>query len=172
MPPGEVKIVKYIFLKRAIINVAVLIVGAQLILIFALLGTQLFLSRQYNKEKEAAKIQNNNSETEEIKKSEQKINDFNNYLIRLRGLQESHIDWTQIIDVIIKNKPQEVKLTSLVVKDETKKISILGTTPTRDTFLQFKDNLEKSNYFYDFNSPLSNIINPTNINFSLEFSVK
>lgn len=172
LPPQEIKTLKYLFLKRCANTVVVLIILAELFLVLILAGIQIILSKQYEKEKQNVEIQSKSVELEEIKKSEQKINNFNNYLTRLGNIQKNHINWTEIVNIINKNQLPEIKLDSITVSDESKKMTLKGTAQTREAFLQFKDRLEKTEYFSDFNSPFNNVINPTNIIFSLDFTVK
>lgn len=172
LPPQEIKTVKYLFFKRYASAIIILIILAELFLALILASAQIFLSKQYEKEKQNVEIQSKSAELEEIKKSEQKINNFNNYLTHLGNIQKNHTDWTKVVNIINKNQPPEIKLDSITVSDESKKITLKGAAQTREVFLQFKDQLEKIEYFSDFNSPLNNVINPTNIIFSLDFTVK
>lgn len=172
LPPQEIKTVKYLFLKRYASAIVILIILAELFLALILASAQFFLSKQYEKEKQNVEIQSKSAELEEIKKSEQKINNFNNYLTRLENIQKNYVNWTQIVNIINKNQLPEIKLDSITISDESKKITLKGAAQTREAFLQFKDRLEKTEYFSDFNSPLNNVINPTNIIFSLDFTIK
>lgn len=172
LPPQEVKTVKYFFWRRYVIVSTILIIIAEIILIIVLAVMQLFLSREYNEKKKSIENQNKSNETEEIKKAEQKINEFNSYLTRLQEIQKNNINRTEILDLITEQQTTEIKLVSIIFAEDNKKISLKGTAPTREAFMQFKDQLEKTKSFSDFNSPLSNIINATNINFSLSFLIK
>lgn len=172
LPPWEIRKVKFLFFRRYIIIVAVLIITAEIIFSAGLFGMNIFLLSQYEKEKKNTEIQNQSVETEEIKKNEKKINDFNNYLQRLDTIRNNHVNWTVVVDAILNSRSEETKLDTITIDDESKKISIKGIAQTRESFLKFKSELEKIKYFHDFNSPLSNVINPANINFSLDFLVK
>lgn len=171
LPPSEVKIVKYLFLGRYVVIATIILVSAELLLIISLLGMQLFLSAQYEREKKSIETQSKKQDIEEIKKAEKKINDFNSYLTRLDSIQKNHINWTRVVYLVTKHQTPEITINSLSMENGSQKVSVKGTAQTRESFLDFKEKLEKSGNFKDFNSPLSNIINPANISFSLEFKV-
>lgn len=169
LPPEELKSVKYIFLRRYLITTLVLVVVAEVVLIGILFGMQVYINGYYQETKKTVESLSQSNQINEIKSTEEKIIKFNNYLNRIGEVQKTEIRWTNVIQDIIKHKTNRVKLSSIDVDDKTKKITLKGTSETREDFLKFKESLEKTNHFSSFDSPINNLINPTNISFSLDF---
>lgn len=172
LPIQEAKIVKYIFLKRYIVAIALLIVLTEILFTASLLIMQFMVSQKYEGEKDTIQRQIQSSGAEEIKTIEGKINGFNDYLTKISTFQKNHVNVANIIETITKKQSRDVTLNSISLQTDTNKISLRGTAKTRESFLRFKNDLEKTPYFTDINSPLTNIINPVDISFNMEFVLK
>lgn len=67
--------------------------------------------------------------------------------------------------------PKGVRVIDLAIGG-TGNTFIVGSAPTRESFLLFKSNLEKSEAIADLKSPPENILKPEKIRFSLQFVFK
>jgi hypothetical protein len=63
--------------------------------------------------------------------------------------------------------PSGVRLTDLSLTREKNLLSVAGWAAKRDDFLLFKKQLEESGLVNNLDSPLSNLLTPENISFSL-----
>lgn len=172
LPAQEAKIVRYIFLRRYIAHIALLVVLSEILFTASLLVMQFTVAQKHEEEKNTIQRQIQSSGAEEIKTIEGKINTFNNYLTKISALQKNHVNVANIVEIIARKQSQDVTLNSISLQTDTDKISARGTAKTRESFLRFKNDLEEIPYFTDINSPLSNIINPVDINFNIEFTLK
>lgn len=64
--------------------------------------------------------------------------------------------------------PQEIQFIDISITDSGN-VAIVGNAPTRESFLQFKSNLSKSEGIIQLQSPPENILKPEDIRFSLQF---
>jgi len=67
--------------------------------------------------------------------------------------------------------PAGINLTNLSYQTAQNKVVLNGQAKTREQFLNFKENLEKSQVFLEVESPLSNLINKENIDFNFNFKI-
>lgn len=111
---------------------------------------------------------NNYFNQEKNKKIQQNIENINKILSRISIIEKNKTIWSETLFELIKITPNDLSFVNLKISDEDKKIEIIGLAKTRESLLTFRDNLEKSEYFENVTSPISNIISPTDINFSIE----
>lgn len=101
----------------------------------------------------------------ELPRSE--IKKIDTYLKGIDLLQRQTIRWSGVLTALTKSTPKGVRLSEI---DVTTKgiISIRGVAPTRDDVLRFKDALVATALFSEVSSPLSNILQRTDVQFSFE----
>ncbi|MEW6408124.1 MAG: PilN domain-containing protein [Patescibacteria group bacterium] len=105
---------------------------------------------------------------EKNKKVQQDIENINKILSRISIIEKNKTIWSETLFELVKITPNDLSFVNLKISDEDEKIEIMGLAKTRESLLIFQDNLEKSKYFENVTSPISNIISPTDINFSIE----
>lgn len=105
---------------------------------------------------------------EKNKKIEQEVENINKILSRVSTIEENKTRWSNTLIELTKITPENLYFSSLKINKQEKKIEIMGLAKTREGLLKFQDNLEKSEYFENVTSPISNIISPENINFTIE----
>ncbi len=66
----------------------------------------------------------------------------------------------------------EIYLKNLAVSKTGKKMAISGFAKDRETFLAFKKDLEDSQQFSAIFSPISNLLKPRDVNFSMDLTLK
>ena len=123
---------------------------------------------------------------------QEKITQANEKINQLGSFYEKQFHFTKAFEVISKNVPSGIYLTSLsaypqldsraVAKGEEKDLSsslsggavvnLLGFSPTRNLLLQLKANLEKEESFYEINFPSSNWVKSESINFLVSFKIR
>jgi len=95
----------------------------------------------------------------EIKTLNMKINAANN-------IQKQFFPWSKIIIDFTKIVPTGLEIHSLKVNKNSWVIT--GEVKDRETLLGFKKELEKSKYFSEVKSPITNLLQKENIDFELE----
>jgi hypothetical protein len=76
--------------------------------------------------------------------------------------------WGKTFRFISAISPEGVKITNIHIEKEHVRLN--GFAKTREDFLSFQEGLRKD-YFKNFNSPVSNLVSPENISFTVEFDV-
>ena len=128
---------------------------------------------------EVQKILYNQAEKEfrssQLQILQEKIIQSNEKLNRLDSFYKRQFSFIKTSEIISKNLPPGIYLTSLSVYPKAEEgviCNLVGFSPTRSILLQFKANLEKEENFYEINFPSSNWVEPENINFSVSFKLK
>ena len=99
--------------------------------------------------------------TTEIKK-------INDYLKRIDGIQQRYVPWSTVLEVLTRQVPEGMQLTSLTVSKDGK-ILLSGIARQRNDVLTFQSRLEQSEEFADVKSPISNILTQKDVKFDFEF---
>ena len=124
--------------------------------------TQKILYQQRSKELESPKMQ-------ELKKG---LTSFNQTLSRLDSFYDEQFSLSEVMEEISETLPLGTYLGNLSIipgKKGERKISctLSGFSPTRDTLLKLKENLEKKNNIEEIYFPPANWVQPKNVNFSV-----
>lgn len=105
---------------------------------------------------------------ENNKKIEQDVENINKALSRISTIEKNKTVWSDTLIELSKIAPRDIRFSNIKLDKQEKTITILGLAKTREEFLQFQNDIEKSEYFEKVVSPASNIISPENINFQIE----
>jgi Tfp pilus assembly protein PilN len=98
---------------------------------------------------------------------QQNVGQINNKLRALETVQKETANWTEFLSQFTATVPSGVRLTDLSLTREKNLLSVAGWAAKRDDFLLFKKQLEESGLVNNLDSPLSNLLTPENISFSL-----
>lgn len=120
------------------------------------------------------------AETLQTQDLENKIKSLNLTISKLDSFYQSKLDWVEVSEKISQNIPSKIYLTSLTFKQPTglKKeeylgdVSLTGFSPSRETLIEFKKNLEKEEQFSEVYFPPENWVQATDINFTVNFKVQ
>ncbi|OIO16606.1 hypothetical protein COV56_01580 [Candidatus Kuenenbacteria bacterium CG11_big_fil_rev_8_21_14_0_20_37_9] len=93
---------------------------------------------------------------------------INQEMQHIDAVQKNFTKWSRVITNLMSIIPEGNTLHRANLDKKNNKIVINGLSKTRDTFLKLKEALEKSDLITDLNSPISNILYQTDINFTLE----
>lgn len=104
-----------------------------------------------------------------------KIEAANEKLLKVDSFYKNQENLSGIMEKISEALPKSAYLTNLSItlpegKEEKLDGTFSGFALTRETLLEFKQNIEKE--FEEINFPASNWVEPENINFSATFKVK
>ena len=95
------------------------------------------------------------------------ISQINSYLLTTSALQESFIPWTEVLKDLATMIPEQTKLYRFRA-NEANQIFINGMASTRDESLSLLESLKERSYLSDVKSPLSNILQKTDVKFNFE----
>lgn len=101
----------------------------------------------------------------------QDVNVSNETLKAAKKIQDEFIPWQNLLITLSTITPDKVVINQFQVTQEQNVLRLLGRAQDRESFLLFKENLESDELFADVLSPIENILNKTNINFSLNITV-
>lgn len=109
-----------------------------------------------------------------------KITEANAQIEAIDKIQATHQYFSLIFTEIAGLIPEEAYLESINIQKQPAtekeiaktKIILSGYAPLRDNVIQIKKNLEKSIYFEELESPMSNFVKATDINFTFSAVIK
>jgi Tfp pilus assembly protein PilN len=143
-----------------------------IIFILALAGIWIFLRIQIEKEENAlAKLEKSNF-SQEIKSFEKEIEAANKAIAQLETIQKESILYSKILEDLSLTTADNIQLSGFIFDKKTNKGSLSGYALERESFISFKNSLEKSAYFSEINSPVSNLVKSADNNFVISFSLK
>jgi len=91
----------------------------------------------------------------------------NDILKIAKTIQDEFTPWHTLLIRLGEITPKNVTLRQIVISHDTSSLSLLGYATDRSSFLQFSEALEADELFVTVESPISNILNKVDINFSL-----
>jgi Tfp pilus assembly protein PilN len=150
------------------IAVAILLLG-----LLVQLGLRFYLNHQTSaiqKDIEQIKQVTNKQENNEIRI---KIRTINAQMNDFKSLSASTPTWSKVLLAFAARVPDTVKINSFVADAATKKVTIIGQSPTREQVIQLHNNIsaDKEN-FKDIDYPLENIAKATDVTFHFTFYIQ
>lgn len=193
LPPEARKELKWEKINRSFIMHSVVILAIVFTFISFLLIIQLYADIKLSAIEKAINLRKENVRIQEVKDIENEIKNFNGYLATIDKIQKNHLYFSQVISIFTESVPGavQIKRLNIIQIDEGKKnnavqskktsvaitsskkteekkfqININGKAAKRDDLLFFKNALEKTSCFAKIYSPLSNLVERENIDFS------
>lgn len=170
LPPEQKKRIKLLILYQNIISSGLLLFLMFLLLTIFLGGTLTFLNSQYLAfEKDINDQQSRIIQTETLKTIQNRINELNEGLLAIRKIQDNKSDLYNVLDSINEEIFQGVKIYSLQIENDSKLITVSGYASSRENLVAIRKILNNNPHYKEVEFPLSNLANPTNINFRFSF---
>lgn len=146
---------------------------AAILLIFAGLLGAIWLSINYQLKNAAAEFNSVQTSLKgrDLKSQEEQISQTNAFLKNLDNIQRGQKIYSDLLIALSDLVPPGAKLTSLTI-DEKNAVALYGFAAQREQILAFKEALENSKLFKDIESPLSNLVKQTDINFYFNFNLQ
>lgn len=135
------------------------------IIIFQLF--KLVLSKYY-----IASISDNNFLSKNTEIYSRQVQDINNQIDSVKSIQKDFTNWSKMLEFIRTSESRDIRIGSIGIDKEKKKLTISGNAQTRDSLLIFKDKLDKSGYFEKFELPIENLLKKDDITFNLDVTFK
>jgi Tfp pilus assembly protein PilN len=94
---------------------------------------------------------------------------INDYIARVDAAQEGFTDWSAVLESLAQSAPRGIRFEGISISPDMT-LTVEGVADTRDDVLAMERQLNSYPYFTDVTSPLSNILQKTNLRF--EFQMK
>ncbi len=107
----------------------------------------------------------------QVADTEKKIKEENREIEAILALSQKSAHWSVILEDIAKNVPAGINISRVDLKEDGN-ISVVGHAGFREQLLEFKANLENSEYITAVILPFSDLTSRTNITFNLSFVLK
>lgn len=117
------------------------------------------ISQQVKDKKNEAELKNNNLT--------QKINELNERIDFLNQVKNEFINWAIYLNDLSKLVPSNILLNNIYSNLDSKDVSAKGYAKTRDSLIEFKNNLENSAILTNIEIPLSNFLTQEEITFEI-----
>lgn len=144
-----------------------------LILILILGGSLIFLNFKYHTiEENIAAEQSRIIQNETVKGMERKVGDLNKELRDLKEIQRKTSNLYGFLDSISQDLFSEVTIYTIEIDGKLNKITISGHADTRQELLVIKEKLNNSSQYQNVNFPISNLTEPSDIDFTFNFIYK
>lgn len=127
-----------------------------------LISAKMILQSEFN---DVISQTSQNTETNEQYASAKSLNNKLNFV---ETIQEKFIPWSVLIKKIADITPDGINFYYIKMDAGDGTIKIRGKAKQRSSLLKFKDNMADSNYFYDIDFPIKNILEKENIDFEIK----
>ena len=127
---------------------------------------------------EKALLSQKETEISHLRDLEKEIKNLNLTFSKLDSFYQKNPNFVKILEITSKTLPPGTYLTSfnfnLPAKDKKYlgEVILNGYSPTREILLEFKKNLEQEELFQEVYFPPANWVEPTDINFTVNFKIK
>lgn len=138
---------------------------ALIIIIVSLLATTIILNlykKDFDKTIENEINLLSSTKRESLEKSTKELNA---QLNTIESIQKEYVKWSNLLTELTKVVPVGVKINSLELNKNNKKVNITGVSKNREVLLEFQNNLKNLNYFTNITSPISNLLVRENVEF-------
>lgn len=155
------------------INVLLVLVCFSLILY----SINLFISGETRAQKILYQEREKEFQTPQMQSLQKNLTTFNLTLSQLDSFYGSQFSATEILEEISETIPSGIYLTNLSItpksgKERLIECTLAGFSPTRETLLRFKENLEKKEGFEGVSFPPVSWVKQNDISFTVNFRIK
>ncbi len=168
LPPKQKKELRLRFLDRTITCFVISLILIILSLILCLFIAQTFLKISLKEKQTELNSWKDKPEIKELRELEDKIEQVNRNLVFLEKKLEQRVDFGLVLEELSVYTPLKIRIDDLSM-NESGKIALSGYSPSRDSLLKFKQDLENCSHFKNFDFPLSNLAKANEIHFYFSF---
>lgn len=132
-----------------------------------------FLSIQNNALEERIATTQNMREAEEVKEIEASIVDLNSLVTRIGQIEEdSSMEGPVILGKIARSTPAGIAVSRIAYNSKTSVVLVNGHADQRTQVITFKERLEADPAFLEVESPLSNLLQSTDVDFKFTITLE
>jgi len=170
LPIDEQIKIKKRYKEKFFLFLASVLFFASLINLILVFPSYVFLKIKNNDLKKEYEVLRSDSIFLKSEKMNSSLNDLDKNIKFLKTGGEDTVDFSKILNEIIKLKNSKVSLAS--ISFEKDKIVLLGNAKTREALLIFIQNLKENTVFKSVDSPASNLLRKENVDFTITISLK
>lgn len=148
-------------------NISYVLIITTVFFATVILAAKIILQNNFNKIVMQTTLITKNSQV-----SNARVREINSRVDYINGLQNDFIAWSYLFEEISKNISNDIKFNSINIDKGKKEINLRGIAKTRDSLINFKEELDKSDMFYNIDFPIKNILEKENINFEIKSNLK
>lgn len=166
LSPQKKKEVEEHILYASIKNILAILLIFIIFISVVLLGAKLILSRNFQ-----TVVEQTTLIVKEYGGVNQNIKEINKKLNNISKTQEEFVTWSYHLTELTKILPENIELSTIILKPGDKQTLIKGLARTRDDLLLLKTNLEESELFTYVELPFSNLLTRNDIDFELRLTL-
>jgi len=146
--------------------------GFWLVVFFVIcLSSYLYFQNLVSSQEQMIKTAETNSQIQQLKEAEKEINSINSDISKIHVLFSNFVYWTPIIEKLAQEVTPGIYLNVLSYNSGSNQMRLDGFAQTRANLLDFEKTIKGDNNFKNFDSPISNLLKQTKIDFSFNFEV-
>lgn len=156
---------------KIILILGIIILASLASFVFILISIKISLSAEISIQKINFEQKEKEIKNPVLQEIEEKIILANAVFSELASFYRGQKDTIVVFEKIFNALPTGVYLNNLSFNSVSSQVFISGFSPSRETLLKLKENLEKESSFSGIYFPPTDWIEPWNINFSLNFKI-
>lgn len=160
LPPAQQDYLHYERIYLYCRRVALLFLTFTVFISGILLGARLLLQDNFS-----AVLTSNNNLNGHDYGIEQQISNINRDLRNVQTIQANFVKWSELMVDLSRVVPPNVQLSYLDLEQNNHTFNLTGLAAARDDYLKLQANLEQLPYLKNVSSPLTNLLQRTNVNF-------
>lgn len=172
LPPQEKKELEIAEISGWIVSFGAWLLVVLIIFALFCLSIYFYLSILLKAQNRLIETEKSRLETQQLSQFEEEIQVANQNIDQIYNLQKNFEFLTPTLEKLAKAAPPGIYLTAFSYKSGTHQIDLSGRADKRDQFLLFQKALEESAWADELNSPISNLVKQTDIDFHLTFKVR
>jgi len=172
LPPEEKEYLLFEEKKKIVLILEMLAFLFLVSLSLVLFSLEIYISGELKAQEIALAQQEEEFESSEMKDFPEMIKTANHMFSSLETFYEKRFDLLEVFDRLYNLLPEGVYLNTFLYQEESSEITISGFAKTRESLVEFRENLEKSACFQDPYFPSSVWLKSNNIDFTSKFKFK
>lgn len=136
-----------------------------------LIVSYLFIYFQIGPETKRLEVEKQTEKAKKVVEFEKQIKDINMKLNAITNAKKQIVPAMKIVEETFSTVNDGAYLKSIVYDKNTSTVSIKGFARTRNDALKIEENIKKNPLFAELNSPYSNFLKQTNIDFIFDFKI-
>lgn len=171
LPPQEKEVLALERIQRWIVLYGSAIFGILLIFVSLLTIIWIFITIQLKSVTSNLDSIQSSFKGQDLITQQTAVASLNSYLEKIDAIQKNQKNYSNLIIFLAEIIPAGVRLDTLSLNEQNE-VSLNGFAQRRELVVSLKDALEKSELFSDIESPLSNLVKETDINFYFKFRLQ
>lgn len=171
LPPQEKEVLALERIQRWIVLYGSAIFGILLIFVSLLTIIWIFITIQLKSVTSNLDSIQSSFKGQDLITQQTAVASLNSYLEKIDAIQKNQKNYSNLIIFLAGIIPAGVRLDTLSLNEQNE-VSLNGFAQRRELVVSLKDALEKSELFSNIESPLSNLVKETDINFYFKFKLQ